>query len=626
MASAQLSEPIVARSGSSIHSREEDEFIQQNEEYPLDVVSDYPEQPPSHAARTDPLSLENVQTHSDHPDEPPPPYEEPIADAPQIAPVEYSCDNSPQLIVSSNPEFPEPPPRNPARLGSNLPELSPIQPLGSPASPQDSILYPAPLHPRPLSSHSSPHSIPRRPVSSQDTGRTFSSAKAREAGFEIQPPSPGRRDSSTSLPSIILVPSTEPPKHTREPGKLTAYLIPYPKPRLQGVRVEDIPDRFLVYTPPAPPLSKPAPGEKEGHWHKTQRQWQEDVRKATMSKASKATWKGMKATATIVIGRGVSLTKTTNLEFLDRVSEGAITSTAEETTESTDSNTTTSPQPSPGLAPNGVELPPNCPLRTSSTTSLDKDTKPKTLEELTLIYPPSLPLNPEKIRTEFADSLLRTRDKSRRDAVVASSLLPLAAAIDASLIFTFGGLTEVSGVWAYSSIRGAMTSKKMTRGIVLGEEQAAEKEVEVRGCTCGHHEHDFGSPEAIVKGKGKAKKGSITLRMQQSNQLEILKRALDIACLKRDFHMFPHIHENAGDVNETVVLEAIGWQPTRRQGRDLEIEFNKGRIERLSPEQDEQWQIKEAKDDVRRIMKKGASEWVSWCKSFQKDPEGAMKK
>ncbi|KAK8179645.1 hypothetical protein BC567DRAFT_160376, partial [Phyllosticta citribraziliensis] len=64
--------------------------------------------------------------------------------------------------------------------------------------------------------------------------------------------------------------------YTRDPHKLIAYLIPFPKPKLNKVSAESIPDRFLIYTPPPPPLTKPAEGEKEGRVHKVQRKWQEE--------------------------------------------------------------------------------------------------------------------------------------------------------------------------------------------------------------------------------------------------------------------------------------------------------------------------------------------------------------
>ncbi|KAK7512384.1 uncharacterized protein IWZ02DRAFT_385001, partial [Phyllosticta citriasiana] len=78
---------------------------------------------------------------------------------------------------------------------------------------------------------------------------------------------------------------SNPIHYTRDPHKLIAYLIPFPKPKLNNVPVESIPDRFLIYTPPPPPLTKPAESEKEGRVHKVQRKWQEEEKDGGPSKA-----------------------------------------------------------------------------------------------------------------------------------------------------------------------------------------------------------------------------------------------------------------------------------------------------------------------------------------------------
>lgn len=582
-----------------------------------------------------PTALAAMDTHVVDEDEPPPPYEEPnFEDAPQIAPIEYSCDNSPQLLVAPPPDWSEletvdTPARNPARLsGSDRTGNASTQSPESPQTPADPAMIPGPLQVR---SQPSSGSIPRRPLPSHTTGSSFSSTKAREAGFEILPETPRRTNSDSS---IVILPSTAPLRHTREAGKLTAYLIPLPKPRLKGIRPEDIPTRFMVYTPPLPPLSKPAPGEKENPWHKTQRTWQEDVRKATVTNASKATWKGMKAKGTILIGKGVNLTRSVNVEFLDRVSGGTITSTTENGAVEVQNGSDINPSPT-SLTPTSTTTDPisNCPRRSSTSTSLDKDSKPKSLKDLTLIYPPSLDLSPEDIRAEFVASLMRTRTQSRKDAIVASSLLPFAAGVDACLAgLSLGGLTQVASVWTYTSIKGASTSKKVSQGLLVSAEEAMERgmiEEEIRGCTCGHHEEDFGPVES-VKGKGKRKgPPGINLRMQQNTHLEILRRYIDLACLSNRYELFPTIEEAPGDVDEGAILEAIGWQPTRRIGRDLEMEV-KGKVEMLTPEQDQDWQFGATKDDLKRICRKAANEWVGWCRGFQKeflkDPEAAIKR
>ena len=206
---------------------------------------------------------------------------------------------------------------------------------------------------------------------------------------------------------------------------------------------------------------------------------------------------------------------------------------------------------------------------------------------------------------------------------------------------------EVSAVWAHSSIRGARTSKRMAKGLAVGEErereaaegrdgvggqEGEEEVVEVRGCTCGHHTDSFGTAAVVKREKEKGKEKSkeknpgIALSLAQSPHVEVLHAYLEMQCLRREFAMFPQLDGMSGDVTEAAALEAIGWKPVRRAEWELEVEDSKGRIERLTRAEDEAWQMREAKEDLRRLMKKGAAEWVAWCKTFQKDPEAAKKK
>ncbi|KEQ85531.1 hypothetical protein M438DRAFT_271411 [Aureobasidium pullulans EXF-150] len=127
------------------------------------------------------------------------------------------------------------------------------------------------------------------------------------AYYEQAPPLPPRTASTSSTlqpgggqPSYPAPPqrllsarsSTEdissPVHYTRDPHKLVAYLVPFPKPKLHGIPPEAIPARFLIYTPPPPPLKSPKEGEKEAKVHKLQRKWQEEVRSAKTSTAKTA--------------------------------------------------------------------------------------------------------------------------------------------------------------------------------------------------------------------------------------------------------------------------------------------------------------------------------------------------
>ena len=91
-----------------------------------------------------------------------------------------------------------------------------------------------------------------------------------------------------------------PTNYTRDPHKLIAYLIPFPAPVLPVEKTagHQVPTRFLIYTPPPPPLQEPKEGEPESRAHKLQRKWQNEVRSAKQSTAKTASWKGVKSTAT----------------------------------------------------------------------------------------------------------------------------------------------------------------------------------------------------------------------------------------------------------------------------------------------------------------------------------------
>jgi hypothetical protein len=142
---------------------------------------------------------------------------------------------------------------------------------------------------------------------------------------ETPPTLPPRRvESSTLQPQSFPEPplrkslqlgedATSPIHYMRDPHKLIAYLIPFPKPDihkglLHKADAANIPDRFLIYTPPAPPLVAPKEGEKEDRMHKLQRKWQTEVREAKQSDAKVTSWKGIKSRATKGINTAMGMT------------------------------------------------------------------------------------------------------------------------------------------------------------------------------------------------------------------------------------------------------------------------------------------------------------------------------
>ncbi|CAK4034918.1 Hypothetical predicted protein [Lecanosticta acicola] len=337
----------------------------------------------------------------------------------------------------------------------------------------------------------------------------------------------------------------------RDPKKLIGYLVPFPKPQLHNVPAERIPSRFLIYTPPPPPIASnwtPKEGEKEGKMHKVQRKWEQELREAKTGNAKTMSWKGFKGKATKGINWGMSQTKTSNLDFLNRIGGGS--------------------QDDDKHAEDGQH-------------EGEETKKTVQLEEMLLIYPASWNDSPEHIREEFVNTMLRSKSKAERDAIIATGLLPVSLAIDmlAVLIWPFGGLLEVDAVWLYASIRGAKTSRSVTKRL---------------SSTSKSNDHD---------------KDKLALNFRPSPRLQVLERYLAAKCHEKDPKMFP-AYSTAP--SETEVLEAIGWTPTEKGGAERNWE-------------DEQWEITEVKDDLASVFKKGAREWDKWLKEFEKNPEKAMK-
>lgn len=367
-----------------------------------------------------------------------------------------------------------------------------------------------------------------------------------QQGSYNPPPPPKRLSQSygTDDPS-------NPTHYTRDPHKLIAYLVPFPKPRMAGIDTAQLPDRFLIYTPPPPPLAKPAEGEKEGKLHKVQRRWQEEVRSAKTSTAKTASWKGVKSKVTKGVSKAMSYTTTSNLDFLGRVSDNKSDTEGD------------------AHAKDDIH---------------EGDTTHKTVgvEEMVLIYDPGMGIPQDQMRAEFVNTMLRTKTKAQRDAIISTGLLPVAYGIDilATLVWPFGGLGEIDTVWAYSNIRGAKTARSVTKR--LGS-----------GSTTGDYEKD-----------------TLHLNFEPSQRVEVLRRYLTADCHKTDSTLFP---DYVSAPTETDVLEAIGWNPHQSGGESKNWE-------------DEQWEMQEVKDDLKLVMHKGAKEWRKWCKAYEKDPEKAMKK
>ncbi|KAK5075633.1 hypothetical protein LTR70_005022 [Exophiala xenobiotica] len=196
---------------------------------------------------------------------------------------------------------------------------------------------------------------------------------------------------------------SDPTHYIRNPHKLIAYLIPFPKPLLvPGVDPSTVPTRA------------PSENEKEAKLHKVQRKWQEEVRSAKASTAKTASWKGVKSKATRGINWAMTQTTSSNLDFLGR-------------------------------------------MPSSTQSDSENDSEGETTKK-------TVPVE-EIMREEFVNTMLRTKSKAQRDTVISTGLLPVAWGIDivSSVVWPFGGLGEIDTLWAYTSWRGLKTSRSVTK-------------------------------------------------------------------------------------------------------------------------------------------------------------------
>ena len=363
------------------------------------------------------------------------------------------------------------------------------------------------------------------------------------------PPPPPQRQQQAYAPGDDPTNATH---YIRDPKKLIGYLVPFPRPQLvASVDPNMIPTRFMIYTPPPPPLRKPGENEKEDKLHKVQRKWEEEVRAAKTSTAKTASWKGVKSKATKGINWAMAQTTSSNLDYLSRVSP-------------TNSD------------------------HESSTVQEEKTTK-KTVpvEEMVLIYPPSIGLDAEHMREEFVKTMLRTKSKAERDTVIATGLMPVAYGIDilATLIWPFGGLGEVDTLWAWSSFRGAKTARSVTKRLSSASSSSNPHE---------NHAND----------------NQLQLNFVDSQRIEILAAYLRAECHKVDGTLFPGYQTPP---TESQVLEAIGWSPSTSGGETRNWE-------------DDQWELQEMKDDLKTTFHKAAKEWKKWCLLLEKNPSKAALK
>ncbi|KAJ9626670.1 hypothetical protein H2204_010059 [Knufia peltigerae] len=475
-------------------------------------------------------------------------------------------------VVQQPGEYP-PPPTMPPRPNDMSQTYGADPSAQYPAVPQINEPPPPPLPQRHGNNFGTEAQMYQQPPPPSYNPADYAGQESHQAAPQFQPP-PQRIKQTFSADDD----PSNPIHYIRDPHKLIGYLVPFPKPKIGSATPDSVPSRFMIYTPPPPPLQKPAEGTKEAKLHKVQRKWQEEVRAAKTSTAKTASWKGLKSKATKGIDWAMNKTTTSNLDFLGRVSP-AHSDDERSDTEGPETHKTI-----------GVE-------------------------EMVMIYPPTLGLGEAAMREEFVNTMLRTKSKAQRDTIIATGLMPVGYGIDilATFIWPFGGLGEIDTVWAYSSFRGAKTARSVTKRL----SSAATPTPADGGSHGGDGEGQNGG------------KDQLRLTFRDSGRIEVLRRYLDSECHKVDSKLFPEYRTGP---TESDVLEAIGWTPA---GRNRHRAVSPGAADgekatEMDMEEknweDEQWELEEVKIDLRNTFRKAAREWRKWCLLLEKNPEKAMKK
>lgn len=476
-----------------------------------------------------------IKSHDDIPWVPDPRYYAPSAHAAHQNTGETSYPDS-DSYSSGHPGSPEPPPL-------------PTRPRDDPAewphtSPRSSERYsPDDYEQRP--------DLPPRPPTGQDSHHSRSPERIDE--LVLLPPR--RRLTTGDIPVNNV-------GYSRDQEKIIAYLIPLPPPSSKGQTL-DVPQRYMIYTPPAPHLLKPTTADtgtikvKEGKRHRAKRLVQQEVRKAKTYDGKTLSLRGLHYKAVRGCDRAVAAIKTPDITFLNRVPRKHVT-------------------------------------------------------ELVLIHPASVLTDhtPGEVHAEVGAQLARTQRRAARDSIISTLLFPPSLVIDtlAAVVWPFGGLAEIDGVWMYASISGYLTARSVTRRMerepvvdeggegVRDTEQSrsdrglspvSEEDIYTAGIDTSHpgvngtsrrdtrrdsrqvhfeemlddEEEDDLKRAARDGGNKDAKKRTLKVRMVPDDAMDTMASYFQEICHQRN----PKAFGSPGiPPTKTDVLASIGWWPDRR--------------------------------------------------------------
>lgn len=310
-----------------------------------------------------------------------------------------------------------------------------------------------------------------------------------------------------------------------------AYMIPLPQPLRNGV-VQDVPQRYMLYMPPAPDLLKPTDKTtKERKRDKAVRRWQQEVRKAKTFNGRVVSLGGIQSVSIRGAVWVLSVIKPSDVTFLSRVPRKSVKSL--------------------------VLVHPEGPA-TRSTDDMFRDVK---------------------------GELSRTKSRTKRDFWIGTALLPFTFTIDL-IIPVFGGLSEVNMVWMAVNASAWMTANKVVNKLRPAQENFPAYQDQYDGAMMlrrsntvdgstgagqtrdGNDRHNMSEKGRKTKNKEEDKDKTIQMVFQPSPAMDLMKRYVEAACHKRNPEAFP---SPGGYVpGGAEVLASMGWAPEHREVPDAE--------------------------------------------------------
>lgn len=259
---------------------------------------------------------------------------------------------------------------------------------------------------------------PVEPAGQNDTQNGTAYIDFTNPQAEAGPSQPRLPSSHSSLqPDADIAPDRPDETHEnaiayrRDPETVIAYLVPLPKPTVQGTAL-DVPPKYFLYAPPPPHLIKPTHGS-EGYVRKLNRHWQQNLRKSKVNahNGKRFSLKGIHSKTVRGCVWGMDKLKYDDVTFLARI-------------------------------------------------------HPKTVTHLILIHPWALSgvQTPEEMLRTFRAQIFASKKKAKRGSIISAFFFLPALVIDTAAIF-FGGLAEIDGIWMLVSITAYRTARVITRKI-----------------------------------------------------------------------------------------------------------------------------------------------------------------